>query len=109
MAARAYVRLWDDDSASPRYNTWVDTPSQLGRSLPRAAARSPSYDDVAVIAYNASRTPGLGSAIFLHVTHHSATNGCVALPRRDVIRLLRWLRPSDHPRIIMGTAATVTR
>jgi L,D-peptidoglycan transpeptidase YkuD (ErfK/YbiS/YcfS/YnhG family) len=99
---------WDDDPASPRYNTWVD-------SRHRSAGRSPEplhvrpYRDVAVINYNAARTPGLASAIFLHVTHHSATNGCVSLPRRQVIRLLRWLRPSHHPRIIMGTAATVTR
>jgi L,D-peptidoglycan transpeptidase YkuD (ErfK/YbiS/YcfS/YnhG family) len=63
----------------------------------------------AVIGYNRSRTPGRGSAIFLHVTHHSPTSGCVALPRRHVVWLLRWLRPRDHARIIMGRTATVTR
>jgi L,D-peptidoglycan transpeptidase YkuD (ErfK/YbiS/YcfS/YnhG family) len=69
----------------------------------------PSYDDVAVIGYNVARTPGRGSAIFLHVTHHSATSGCVALPRPEVLTLLRWLNPKDHARIIMGQTATVTR
>jgi L,D-peptidoglycan transpeptidase YkuD (ErfK/YbiS/YcfS/YnhG family) len=69
----------------------------------------PSYEDAAVIAYNVKRVPGLGSAIFLHVTHHDATTGCVSLPRPDLLALLRWLQPADHPRIIMGTAATVTR
>jgi L,D-peptidoglycan transpeptidase YkuD (ErfK/YbiS/YcfS/YnhG family) len=103
--------VWDDDPASPRYNEWVDTrrhPGAAGRS-PEPLHVTPAYRDVAAINYNASRTPGRGSAIFLHVTHHSATNGCIALPRSDIMRLLRWLRPSHHPRIIMGTAATVTR
>jgi L,D-peptidoglycan transpeptidase YkuD (ErfK/YbiS/YcfS/YnhG family) len=99
---------WSDDPASPRYNTWVDTRHHSAGRSPEPLHVRP-YRDVAVIDYNASRTPGLGSAIFLHVTHHSATNGCVSLPRAQVIRLLRWLRPSHHPRIIMGTAATVTR
>jgi L,D-peptidoglycan transpeptidase YkuD (ErfK/YbiS/YcfS/YnhG family) len=69
----------------------------------------PSYDDVAAIAYNTARVPGRGSAIFLHVTHHSPTSGCVALPRPELLKLLRWLNPRDHPRIIMGRTATVTR
>ena len=69
----------------------------------------PSYEDVAAINYNAARTPGRGSAIFLHVSHHDPTTGCISLPRAELIRLLRWLRPADHARIIMGTTATVTR
>jgi L,D-peptidoglycan transpeptidase YkuD (ErfK/YbiS/YcfS/YnhG family) len=101
--------VWSDDPASPRYNTWVDTRHHSAGRSPEPLHVVPAYRDVAVIDYNAKRVPGLGSAIFLHVTHHSATFGCVSLPRRDVIRLLRWLRPGHHPRIIMGTAATVTR
>ncbi|HVS67985.1 MAG TPA: L,D-transpeptidase family protein [Mycobacteriales bacterium] len=100
---------WDDDSSSPRYNEWVNTRRHPAGRSPEPLHVTPSYRDVAVIDYNAARTPGRGSAIFLHVTHHSATHGCVALPRPEVIRLLRWLRPSHHPRIIMGTADTVTR
>jgi L,D-peptidoglycan transpeptidase YkuD (ErfK/YbiS/YcfS/YnhG family) len=101
--------VWDDDSSSPRYNTWVDTRRHSAGRDPEPLHVQPSYDDVAVIAYNTSRTPGRGSAIFLHVTHHSATSGCVALPRPDVLTLLRWLNPRDHARIIMGQTATVTR
>jgi L,D-peptidoglycan transpeptidase YkuD (ErfK/YbiS/YcfS/YnhG family) len=100
---------WDDDSTSPRYNTWVDARHHSPGASPEPLHVQPSYDDVAVIAYNTSRVPYKGSAIFLHVTHHSPTSGCVALPRRHVLTLLRWLRPSKHPRIIMGRTATVTR
>jgi L,D-peptidoglycan transpeptidase YkuD (ErfK/YbiS/YcfS/YnhG family) len=100
---------WDDDSASPRYNTWVDTRYHSAGRNPEPLHVRPSYDDVAVIAYNTARIPGRGSAIFLHVTHHSPTSGCIALPRSEVLTLLRWLKPRDHPRIIMGRTATVTR
>jgi L,D-peptidoglycan transpeptidase YkuD (ErfK/YbiS/YcfS/YnhG family) len=101
--------VWDDDPSSPRYNTWVDTREHSPGRDPEPLHVQPSYDDVAAIAYNRARTPGLGSAIFLHVTHHSPTSGCVALPRADVLTLLRWLNPRDHARIIMGRTATVTR
>jgi L,D-peptidoglycan transpeptidase YkuD (ErfK/YbiS/YcfS/YnhG family) len=101
--------FWDDDSSSPRYNTWVNDTHHSPGADPEPMDAPPSYDDVAVIAYNTARTPERGSAIFLHVTHHSPTSGCVALPRPHVIQLLRWLNPADHPRIIMGRTATVTR
>jgi L,D-peptidoglycan transpeptidase YkuD (ErfK/YbiS/YcfS/YnhG family) len=101
--------FWDDDSTSPRYNTWVDADQHSAGRNPEPMHIRPSYDDGAVIAYNTRHQPGRGSAIFLHVTHNSATSGCVALPRSHVLTLLRWLNPADQPRIIMGRAATVTR
>jgi L,D-peptidoglycan transpeptidase YkuD (ErfK/YbiS/YcfS/YnhG family) len=101
--------FWDDDSTSPRYNTWVDRRHHSPGANPEPLHVQPSYDDVAAIAYNTSRAPYRGSAIFLHVTHHSPTSGCVALPRGQVLTLLRWLNPRDHARIIMGRTATVTR
>jgi L,D-peptidoglycan transpeptidase YkuD (ErfK/YbiS/YcfS/YnhG family) len=62
----------------------------------------PAYDYAAVIAYNTARTPGLGSAIFLHVGTGSATGGCVSLPTTQLLSVLRWLRPADSPRITMA-------
>lgn len=100
---------WDDDSSSSRYNLWTDTRRHSAGRDPEPLHVTPSYLDVAAIDYNAARTPGRGSAIFLHVTHHSPTTGCVSLPRSHLLALLRWLRPSHHARIIMGTIATVTR
>lgn len=101
--------VWDDDPSSPRYNTWVNTHHHSAGRDPEPLHVQPSYDDVAVIAYNTARVPGRGSAIFLHVTHNSATSGCVALPRPELMTLLRWLNPRDHARIIMGRTATMTR
>jgi hypothetical protein len=43
---------------------------------------------------------GRGSGIFLHVATHSPTAGCVSLPERDLLRVLRWMRPGT--RILIG-------
>jgi len=45
--------------------------------------------------------PGRGSAIFLHVAV-GATAGCVSLPERRLVQLLRWLRPAADPLIRLG-------
>jgi L,D-peptidoglycan transpeptidase YkuD (ErfK/YbiS/YcfS/YnhG family) len=101
--------VWDDDSSSPRYNEWVDTRTADAGADPEPMHQVPSYDAAAVIAYNTSRTPGLGSAIFFHVSHGSATAGCVSVAYGDVVALLRWLDPRYSPRIIMGARSAVTR
>jgi L,D-peptidoglycan transpeptidase YkuD (ErfK/YbiS/YcfS/YnhG family) len=44
----------------------------------------------------------------LHVSHSSATAGCVSIAQSRLVKVLRWLRPSLHPRIIMGTHDAVT-
>ena len=62
----------------------------------------PAYDYAAVIAYNTARVPGLGSAIFLHVGTGSATAGCVSLPERELLTVLRWLNPRRSPRIAIS-------
>jgi L,D-peptidoglycan transpeptidase YkuD (ErfK/YbiS/YcfS/YnhG family) len=46
-----------------------------------------------VIDYNTARTPGRGSAIFLHVDHGSGTAGCVSLPTSSLLKVLRWEQP----------------
>jgi L,D-peptidoglycan transpeptidase YkuD (ErfK/YbiS/YcfS/YnhG family) len=101
--------VWDDDPSSARYNLWTDTRTQDAGRAPESMHQVPSYDYAAVIAYNTARKPGLGSAIFLHVSHNSATAGCVSVPHDHVVKLLRWLNPAEHPRIIMGTHSAVTR
>jgi L,D-peptidoglycan transpeptidase YkuD (ErfK/YbiS/YcfS/YnhG family) len=99
----AYHRLrcgdwWDEDSVSPTYNSFRhvvcgQSPSFRGSSeaLWRAAA---AYREFAVVEYNvAPARPGRGSAIFLHDGIGRATNGCVSLPRAELVLVLRWLRP----------------
>jgi L,D-peptidoglycan transpeptidase YkuD (ErfK/YbiS/YcfS/YnhG family) len=96
--------VWDDDPASPLYNTWVDLDRQQAGAEPELMYVSPAYDHGAVIAYNTARTPGLGSAIFLHVSTGGATAGCVSLPAGQLVEVLRWLDPARGPRIVLGVA-----
>jgi len=91
--------FWDDDPASSRYNEWVNARKHDPGLRPEPMHQLPAYEYAAVITYNARRVPGLGSAIFLHVGTGTATAGCVSLPRSELLRVLRWLRPRDHPRI----------
>ena len=96
--------VWDDDPASPLYNTWVDLDRQQAGAEPEPMYVSPAYDHGAVIAYNTARTPGLGSAIFLHVSNGGPTAGCVSLPAGQLVEVLRWLDPARTPRIVLGVA-----
>ena len=94
---------WDDDPASPRYNEWVDARRASPGLNPEPMDVS-AYDYGAVIGYNTARTPGLGSAIFLHQDIGIATAGCITLPTGELLTVLRWLNPARSPRIRMGVA-----
>ena len=101
--------VWDDDPSSTLYNQWVDTATADAGASPEPMDQTPAYDYGAVIAYNTSPVvPGAGSAIFFHVSTGGPTAGCVSLPVGELLSVLRWLNPAAQPRIIMGTASTVT-
>ncbi len=93
--------VWDDDPSSPLYNEWVDDRYANPGAGPEPMDVS-AYDYGAVIAYNTARTPGLGSAIFLHINIGTPTAGCVTLPVGELLDVLRWLNPAAAPRITMG-------
>jgi L,D-peptidoglycan transpeptidase YkuD (ErfK/YbiS/YcfS/YnhG family) len=115
--AYRYQRLdcgdwWDEDPSSPAYNTFVqlrcgERPSFGGASEPLWLSPS-AYAYFALIDYNTRPVvPGAGSAIFIHVSFGAPTDGCVALPRGELVELLRWLAPSRSPLIVIGTAARI--
>ena len=96
--------VWDDDPSSALYNTWVDLDRQRAGADPEPMYTTPAYDYGAVIAYNTARTPGLGSAIFLHVSTGGPTAGCVSLLASELVDVLRWLQPSRDPKIVLAVA-----
>lgn len=104
---------WDEDPFSGRYNQFVHVACG---SVPTFAEWSEAlwtetraYPYFAVIDYNddptisGSRAPGSG--IFLHAWMGEPTEGCVALPIAQLLGVLRWLSPADHPLIEIGTDA----
>ena len=70
-----------------------------------------AYPYFAVIRFNVNPTRGganaLGSGIFLHSWVGGATEGCVALRESQLLDVLRWLKPSAHPVIEIGTEGQV--
>jgi L,D-peptidoglycan transpeptidase YkuD (ErfK/YbiS/YcfS/YnhG family) len=99
--------VWDDDSSSPLYNEWLDDRYADPGADPEPMDVS-AYDYGAVIGYNTARTPGLGSAIFLHLNIGMPTAGCVTLPTGELLEILRWLNPAASPRITIGARTAGT-
>jgi L,D-peptidoglycan transpeptidase YkuD (ErfK/YbiS/YcfS/YnhG family) len=107
-----YTRLrcgdwWVEDPASAAYNTFqrvgcgVRPPFKV--TTPDMSKSPLAYAYLAVVGFNMNPVePGRGSGIFLHVQVHSSTNGCVSLPRAQLLRILRWLRPAPAPQILIG-------
>ena len=102
---------WISQSRSPLYNTRQRCTSHCsftrGDPNEHLYYETPYYDYAVVIDYNTRNAPGgvrpgAGSAFFLHVTDGSATAGCVSIPQSRLVTILRWLRPAEHPRILIG-------
>lgn len=64
----------------------------------------PNYMYAVVINYNTDPVvQGRGSAVFLHVETGKPTSGCVSVTETQILRILKWLKPSAHPRIMIGS------
>lgn len=80
---------WSDDPAQRRYNRPVKLP--YPGSHERMWRDDSLYDLVLVIDHNSRPVvPGLGSAVFVHLARpgFTPTEGCVALRRGDLMRLV---------------------
>jgi L,D-peptidoglycan transpeptidase YkuD (ErfK/YbiS/YcfS/YnhG family) len=91
---------WCDAPADRNYNRPVRLPYPA--SAERLWRGDGLYDVVVVLDHNTRpRVRGGGSAIFMHVARpgHLPTEGCIALKREHLLRLLRWLRRGSRVRI----------
>jgi L,D-peptidoglycan transpeptidase YkuD (ErfK/YbiS/YcfS/YnhG family) len=87
---------WCDDPASPFYNRPVRLPAQVRHE--RMQRDDHLYDVVVELGYNDDPPLiGQGSAVFLHLAREGLlpTEGCVAVPRAVMMRLLPTIRPGD--------------
>lgn len=85
---------WSDDPESGRYNTPIRLPAR--ESHERLWRDDRLYDMVGVLDWNLRpRIRRLGSAIFLHLCRDDfrPTEGCIALRRNDLKRLLAAVGP----------------
>lgn len=117
----AYHRLvcgdwWDEDPYSANYNAFVHMPCGVTPSFASWSeplwTETVAYPYFVVIRFNMKPVRGgsraLGSGIFLHSWVGGATLGCVAVHERQLLQILRWLKPSSHPVIEIGTNAQVS-
>lgn len=84
--------VWVDDSDSSFYNTHQRKPVSGRWTSAEDLRTTPAYTYAQVIGYNEGRTPGRGSAIFLHVDLGGGTAGCVSLPTSALLAVMRWER-----------------
>ncbi|MCO6188106.1 L,D-transpeptidase [Rhizobium sp. L1K21] len=82
--------LWCDASTHPAYNRFVRAPFKASHET--MMREDGLYDICIVLDWNIrARRRGGGSAIFLHVARpgYKPTEGCIAISRRDMHRLLK--------------------
>ena len=92
---------WCEDKRHGRYNCPIRLPSSAGHETMWRDDRL--YDIVGILDWNfRPRVRGLGSAIFLHLCRpgYGPTAGCIALERRDLMRLLAAAGP--RPRFLVA-------
>jgi L,D-peptidoglycan transpeptidase YkuD (ErfK/YbiS/YcfS/YnhG family) len=85
---------WCDAPADRNYNRPVRHPYPA--SAERLWREDGLYDVVVVLNHNARpRVRGAGSAVFMHLARpgYLPTEGCIAMRRGHLMRLLRYLRP----------------
>ncbi|GGL88405.1 L,D-transpeptidase family protein [Nakamurella endophytica] len=98
---------WDENPASPTYNLHVRRDTSPGGASENLYYSGSAYNYAVNIGYNLARTPGAGSAFFLHVNTGTSTAGCVSIDQGTLAGILRWLDPAQHPYIDIRVGAAV--
>ena len=91
---------WCDDPRSKFYNKEIKLPSLYTHE--KLYRKDNIYDLVVVLNYNFKPIiKNKGSAIFIHVTHkYKSTQGCIALKKEDLIKLLSVIKKNTKIKII---------
>ena len=81
---------WCDDPKHKKYNEEINTSNKkLKENLHR---KDHKYDYIISISHNEKKTPGKGSAVFIHLTDdYKPTAGCIALKKKDFEILLKLI------------------
>jgi L,D-peptidoglycan transpeptidase YkuD (ErfK/YbiS/YcfS/YnhG family) len=101
---------WSTDWAEALYYEWpaYRYAINIDWNKPRGVHKLPDGQRVADEPADTRR----GSAIFLHTFGTTGpdgyTLGCVAIDPDQLAKVLRWLRPPLHPKIVIGTRSNIT-
>jgi L,D-peptidoglycan transpeptidase YkuD (ErfK/YbiS/YcfS/YnhG family) len=91
---------WCDDPRSKFYNKEIKLPSLYSHE--KLYRKDDVYDLIVVLDYNFEPViKNKGSAIFIHVTDkYKPTQGCIALNKEDLIKLLSLIKKNTKVKII---------
>lgn len=84
---------WCDDPSSKKYNRLIRLPTKYSHE--KLYQKNNIYDLLLVIDYNMNPVViNKGSAIFIHVAkkNYKPTAGCIALKKRDILKLIKILK-----------------
>ena len=90
-----WSHYWVGDSSSPAYNTLVSTydyGSFNYASSECILACGAAYNYCLNMGWNSARTPGGGSAFFLHCSMGKPTAGCVSVPEDVMVYILQHIK-----------------
>jgi zinc D-Ala-D-Ala dipeptidase len=97
-----------DDTNSINYNKVVDS-SKVKKADWNSSEKMRTIDEYEYGIFIANNwrpaVKGKGSCIFLHISDQprQSTEGCTAIPRENIIAMLKWLKPEKHPLLIQLT------
>ena len=92
---------WCNDAQSRQYNKLIKLPSNYNHE--KLYKRENIYDIVLVLNYNVNPIiKNKGSAIFIHVAkkNYKKTEGCVALKKNHLIKVLKNLKKNTTVKIV---------
>ena len=93
---------WCDDTKSKKYNRLIKLPSS--NSHEKLYKKESIYDLILVLNYNMNPiVKGKGSAIFIHVAkkNYKKTEGCVALKKMHLLKILKGLKKNCGVMIVI--------
>ncbi len=99
--------IWIDDPKSRKYNQLIKI-IEKGEAKSFEQMKRPDnlYERGIVIEYNTQPIiSGKGSAIFIHIWRNpnKPTAGCIALSKKNIIKLLNWLNQKENPVIAINS------
>ena len=106
---------WDENPSSWLYNTFQErtgatncSSNPFGGDTECLWEETGPYPFFAVIDFNTPPNGPIGSGVFLH-EGGGPTAGCVSLDRQDLLSILRWLNPGDHPEIVLAGPSSLAQ
>lgn len=91
---------WCDDSKSKQYNKLIKLPFAYKHE--KLFRRENIYDIILVLNYNSNPIKkNKGSAIFIHIAknNYKKTEGCVAVKKPHLLKIIKELKPSTIVKI----------